>query len=227
MWMTEGSLSREQVRQMFGMDAVVTATNTSLALLLAVILVEEPRAAPILLIPIGIAFARLSLLRERAPAPREARVPLRGKPRPVAVARGRAGARRAAEVCARGVSLRAGGGDPVQLREQLAVADKPRSRREEREHDCGRSTRRRRAERAARRTAGTDHRRGGTLFGDARALPRVARRAARHACRAAGRGADRRPDHARQPLGFLAPVHRRRPGAVRHARRERERCAPV
>ena len=32
MWMTEGSLSREQVRQMFGMDAVVTATNTSLAL---------------------------------------------------------------------------------------------------------------------------------------------------------------------------------------------------
>ena len=56
MWMTEGSLSREQVRQMFGMDAVVTATNTSLALLLAVILVEEPRAAPILLIPIGIAF---------------------------------------------------------------------------------------------------------------------------------------------------------------------------
>ena len=31
MWMTEGSLSREQIRQMFGMDAVVTATNTSLA----------------------------------------------------------------------------------------------------------------------------------------------------------------------------------------------------
>jgi diguanylate cyclase (GGDEF)-like protein len=56
MWMTEGSLSREQVRQMFGMDAVVTATNTSLALVLAVILVEEPRAAPILLIPIVIAF---------------------------------------------------------------------------------------------------------------------------------------------------------------------------
>ena len=56
MWMTEGSLSREQVRQMFGMDAVVTATNTSLALLLAVILVQEPRAGPILLIPIGIAF---------------------------------------------------------------------------------------------------------------------------------------------------------------------------
>jgi diguanylate cyclase (GGDEF)-like protein len=57
MWMTEGSLSREQVRQMFGMDAVVTATNTSLGVLLAVIIVDEPRAAPILLIPIAIAFA--------------------------------------------------------------------------------------------------------------------------------------------------------------------------
>jgi diguanylate cyclase (GGDEF)-like protein len=56
MWMTEGSIGPQQLRQMFGMDAVVTATNTSLALLLAVILVEEPRAAPILVIPIGIAF---------------------------------------------------------------------------------------------------------------------------------------------------------------------------
>jgi diguanylate cyclase (GGDEF)-like protein len=56
MWITEGTISREQVRQMFGMDAVVTATNTSLALLLAVILIEEPRAAPILVIPLGIAL---------------------------------------------------------------------------------------------------------------------------------------------------------------------------
>src|SRR5215208_886582 len=39
MWITDGSLTRAHVRQMFGMDAVVTATNTSLALLLAVILV--------------------------------------------------------------------------------------------------------------------------------------------------------------------------------------------
>jgi diguanylate cyclase (GGDEF)-like protein len=56
MWITEGSLSREQIRQMFGMDAVVTATNTSLALVLSVIIVEEPRAAPLLVLPIGIAF---------------------------------------------------------------------------------------------------------------------------------------------------------------------------
>jgi diguanylate cyclase (GGDEF)-like protein len=56
MWISEGSLSREQIRQMFGMDAVVTATNTSLALLLVVIIVEEPRAAPIIVIPLGIAF---------------------------------------------------------------------------------------------------------------------------------------------------------------------------
>ena len=56
MWITEGSLSREQLQQMFGMDAIVTATNTSLALLLSVILVEEPRAAPILIVPLAIAF---------------------------------------------------------------------------------------------------------------------------------------------------------------------------
>ena len=56
MWMAEGSLSREQIRQMFGMDAVVTATNTSLALLLAVIIVREPEAMPILLLPLGIVF---------------------------------------------------------------------------------------------------------------------------------------------------------------------------
>src|SRR5215218_611903 len=56
MWITEGSLSREQVQQMFGMDAIVTATNTSLGLLLSVILVEEPRAAPMFIVPLAIAF---------------------------------------------------------------------------------------------------------------------------------------------------------------------------
>ncbi|MCB0881154.1 MAG: EAL domain-containing protein [Thermoleophilia bacterium] len=56
MWLVEGSLSRDEIRQMFTMDAAVTATNTSLALVLAVIIVVEPAAAPILLIPIVIAF---------------------------------------------------------------------------------------------------------------------------------------------------------------------------
>ena len=56
MWVTEGSLSRDDIRQMFGMDAVVTATNTSLALVLAVIVVDEPRAAPLLAIPLVIVF---------------------------------------------------------------------------------------------------------------------------------------------------------------------------
>ena len=56
MWLSEGAISREQIRQMFGMDAVVTATNTSLALVLAVILTQDSRAAPILLIPLGIAL---------------------------------------------------------------------------------------------------------------------------------------------------------------------------
>jgi diguanylate cyclase (GGDEF)-like protein len=55
-WLAEGSLTREQVRQMFGMDTVVTMTNTSLALLLAVILVERPAASPIFLVPLVVAF---------------------------------------------------------------------------------------------------------------------------------------------------------------------------
>ncbi len=60
------SLTRADVRQMMTMDGVVTATNVSLALVLAVILVTEPTAAPILLIPITIAFlAYRSYITER------------------------------------------------------------------------------------------------------------------------------------------------------------------
>ena len=55
-WLAERSLTREQVRQMFGMDAVVTVTNTSLALLLAVVIVDRPPAAPIFLVPLVVAF---------------------------------------------------------------------------------------------------------------------------------------------------------------------------
>ncbi|MFN8108695.1 MAG: EAL domain-containing protein [Thermoleophilia bacterium] len=66
MWLAEGSLPEGAISQMFGMDAVVTATNTSLALMLAVILVSQPTAAPILLIPITIAFfAYRSYITER------------------------------------------------------------------------------------------------------------------------------------------------------------------
>jgi diguanylate cyclase (GGDEF)-like protein len=56
MYLAEGSLTREQVRQMFGMDAVITVTNTCLALLSAVVLIERPDATPLLAVPAIVAF---------------------------------------------------------------------------------------------------------------------------------------------------------------------------
>jgi len=55
-WLAERSLTPQQVRQMFGMDAVVTLTNTSLALVLAVVVVERPIAVPILMVPVVVVF---------------------------------------------------------------------------------------------------------------------------------------------------------------------------
>ena len=49
-------MSRDQVRQMFGMDFVVTITSTALALVCSILWVERPFAAPLLLVPILVAF---------------------------------------------------------------------------------------------------------------------------------------------------------------------------
>src|SRR3954470_10617467 len=54
--LTEGHVSREQVRQMFGMDLVVTVTSTAMALVCSILWIERPSAAPLLLVPILIAF---------------------------------------------------------------------------------------------------------------------------------------------------------------------------
>jgi diguanylate cyclase (GGDEF)-like protein len=54
--LTEGRIGREQVRQMFGMDLVVTATSTAMALICTVLWVARPEATPLLLIPILVAF---------------------------------------------------------------------------------------------------------------------------------------------------------------------------
>jgi len=56
MYLAEGSLTREQIRQMFGMDAVITVTNTCLALLSAIVIVERPDATPLLAVPALVAF---------------------------------------------------------------------------------------------------------------------------------------------------------------------------
>ncbi len=54
--LTEGHVSRDQVRQMFGMDFVVTVTGTAMALVCSILWIERPEAAPLLGIPILIAF---------------------------------------------------------------------------------------------------------------------------------------------------------------------------
>jgi diguanylate cyclase (GGDEF)-like protein len=54
--LTEGHVSREMVRLMFGMDLVVTVTGTAMALVCSILWIERPEAAPLLLIPIAVAF---------------------------------------------------------------------------------------------------------------------------------------------------------------------------
>src|SRR4051794_35424979 len=54
--LTEGHVSRDQVRQMFGMDLVVTITGTAMALVCSILWIERPAATPLLLIPILVAF---------------------------------------------------------------------------------------------------------------------------------------------------------------------------
>jgi diguanylate cyclase (GGDEF)-like protein len=55
MALTEGRVSRAQVRGMFGMDLVVTLTGATMALICGILWIERPAATPLLLIPIGIA----------------------------------------------------------------------------------------------------------------------------------------------------------------------------
>ena len=54
--LTEGRVSRDQVREMFGLDLVVTLTGTAMALVGSILWIERPEATPLLLIPILIAF---------------------------------------------------------------------------------------------------------------------------------------------------------------------------
>ena len=54
--LTEGGVSRDQVRQMFGMDFVVTVTGTAMALVGSILWIERPAAAPLLAVPLLVAF---------------------------------------------------------------------------------------------------------------------------------------------------------------------------
>ncbi|MEA2245137.1 MAG: hypothetical protein QOD24_4693, partial [Solirubrobacteraceae bacterium] len=54
--LTEGRVSRAQVREMFGLDLVVTLIGTAMALVCSILWIERPEATPLLLIPIVIAI---------------------------------------------------------------------------------------------------------------------------------------------------------------------------
>jgi diguanylate cyclase (GGDEF)-like protein len=54
--LTEGEVSREQVREMFGLDYAVTLVGTATALVCAIVWIDRPEASPLLLIPTVIAF---------------------------------------------------------------------------------------------------------------------------------------------------------------------------
>src|SRR3954447_19816422 len=54
---TEGGMSRRTLGQMFGMDFVVTATNSSIAIAAAIVVATDPRATPVLLVPAVSVFA--------------------------------------------------------------------------------------------------------------------------------------------------------------------------
>src|SRR5919202_539126 len=54
---SEGGVKRSMLAQMFGMNAVVTVTNTSLAIAAALVVATDPRAVPVLLVPALTVFA--------------------------------------------------------------------------------------------------------------------------------------------------------------------------
>ena len=74
-------------RDMVTRDLAVTVTNTSLALAASVLIAVDARSLPLLVVPGDDGLPRLPGLHRRAPAPRAARVPLRGHPHARALAR--------------------------------------------------------------------------------------------------------------------------------------------
>ena len=66
MVLTEGRVSRDQVRQMFGMDLVVTMIGTLMALVVGILWMERPEATPLLPLPLlGAIVGSRAYVRER------------------------------------------------------------------------------------------------------------------------------------------------------------------
>jgi hypothetical protein len=54
--LAEGGMSLATLRQMFAMDGVVTAANSSIAVAAAVLIATDPRAVVVLVVPAAIVF---------------------------------------------------------------------------------------------------------------------------------------------------------------------------
>ena len=123
--LTEGHISRAAVRQMFGMDFVVTLTGTAMALVASILWIERPSAAPLLFVPILVAclgyraHARERQGHEKVKFLYETNRTLSESPE---VAR----PRRAARARARGLPGRAGRGHPLRRRRRHAAAHRAR-----------------------------------------------------------------------------------------------------
>jgi diguanylate cyclase (GGDEF)-like protein len=67
-WITEGEVRGSMLRQMFAMDALVTLTNTSIAIVAAIVIATDARAVPVLLVPaltVFVAYRAYAAERER------------------------------------------------------------------------------------------------------------------------------------------------------------------
>ncbi len=223
---SEGSLKREMMAQMFATDALVTLINASIAIAAALVVANDARAVPVLLIPALTVFAvyrayiserqrheRLEFLYDanrtlsRSPEVAEALEALLAR------------------------SLEAFNADVAEAllftADGDAAAHHARPRRPPRDDGAGRPRDRRRARRLRRR------REPRRLPHPAVRLPAPARphagprhppRDDRHAPR---RGAHDRHDHARQPRRPRALLRRRRPAPAGGARQQRRGRAPV
>ena len=220
---TEGRPTLAEIRQMFRLDAIVTPANTSLALLAAVIVIREPAAVPIMIVPLA-AAAIGSGVRPRARPQREGRVPLRGQPHAVALTGDRRRHRGTARPCARRVPRRPRRDHPVLGTAAPRCA--PASARTASATRWSRSTPGP-PRRCAIRAADGPVTLSAPLDLRARAALRGPRRPQRHDGGPARRGPHRRHGHGRQPRRDQPQLRQRRPRAVRHARGQRQRRAAV
>ena len=124
--LTEGKVSRDQVREMFGLDQAVTIVGTAMALVWGIVWIERPEATPLLLIPILTASIGYRAYVQERDGDEKVKTLYLGQPNPLRITRGRRRAQGSAGTSARGLPRRTGRGHSVPCRRWSAVAHQPR-----------------------------------------------------------------------------------------------------